>query len=159
LALLGKNKDFVNRNLSVTRREPIMETEPTTAQAVEPEVMEMFNDLVQRGWLFYLLPSQSFIMREDSTPVAVIECAMDTFGRGHIIMLYVREQWRRRGFATRMMKAAENQYVGELIIWCSDENKPMKSLLNKLGYQRLGKIHDFYPNGDTGLMWRKECQK
>lgn len=101
------------------------------------------------GWLFYLWPGKL-----QQSKFGLIEYALDTADRLHVIALYIKPEHRRKGFAEGYLRMIESE-ANTIIIWCSDKNKPMKSLLNKLGYQRMGKIREFYPNSDDGIMWRK----
>ena len=102
------------------------------------------------GWLFYLHPGKLV-----ETNTGLIEYAIDTHNRLHIIAIYTAPKFRRQGYAEGMLRMLESE-ADDLIAWTSDINQPAIKLFLKLGYSAGGKIESFYPNGDGGIMWRKQ---
>ena len=100
------------------------------------------------GWLFYLHPSKMF-----QSEWGLVEYAIDTNNRVHIIILYIKPEHRRRGFAEGYVRMIQDT-AKTVIAWTASTNKPAKSLFNKLGFLRQGEVHNFYPNGDKAIMWR-----
>lgn len=72
-----------------------------------------------------------------------------------ISMLYVKEDSRREGIGTELMKYIESKCKREkLFISTNQSNKTMQSLLKKLRYERSGIIHNLDPS-DPELIYFK----
>ena len=61
---------------------------------------------------------------------------------GCIHDLYVNEKYRRKGYATQIVKLLMDKYNANWL-WCKDDNKEAIALYKKLGF-RISKIDDGY---------------
>ena len=74
-------------------------------------------------------------------------------------MLMVKEDFRRRGIGSELVKYVEDRCKEEKLFTSTNQsNKPMQSLLKKLKYQRSGIIYNLDP-GDPELIYFKKISK
>jgi GNAT superfamily N-acetyltransferase len=77
------------------------------------------------------------------------------YDNGFVSMLYVHPEHRRRGAGTALMKHLESVcHTAKLFTSTNFSNRPMQSLLAKLGYKLSGVIHDLDEN-DPELVYVK----
>jgi ribosomal protein S18 acetylase RimI-like enzyme len=73
-------------------------------------------------------------------------------------MLYIKEEYRRRGIGIRLIKHLESKCkVEKLFTSTNKSNKPMQKLLNKMNYQKSGIVHNLDP-GDPELFYFKKVK-
>jgi ribosomal protein S18 acetylase RimI-like enzyme len=75
----------------------------------------------------------------------------------------VHERWRRRGFASVLIRAAHDwsveRDVHRLSMEMSSKNFPAISLARKLGFEFCGYNEFYYPNSDIALFFTKSFRK
>ncbi|MEL6338681.1 MAG: GNAT family N-acetyltransferase [Myxococcota bacterium] len=87
---------------------------------------------------------------------AILEHAF--FGRGFIVMLMVTPTHRRRGVAAALVRHLEGRCKSERIFTSTNQsNRPMQSLLLKLGYKHSGTVEDLDP-GDPELFFSRQLK-
>lgn len=78
---------------------------------------------------------------------------------GHIATLDVSPRCRREGLGTRLMRAAEARLldlgVRKMRLETATGN-PARRLFEKLGYERVGKIERYYPDGSDAWVMEKQ---
>lgn len=101
-----------------------------------------------------------------SVYVATIEeeivgyCVFDHsfFSRGFISLLIVHPDHRRRGTGSELVKYVESLCESERLFTSTNQsNKPMQSLLRKVGYKRSGVVDDLDP-GDPEVFFSKKVK-
>ena len=112
------------------------------------------RDFIKRS----VLNKRCYVAAIKGKPVGytVLEYDFWGFGGGFISMLYLHEDYRRRGIGSKLMKYAEDKCKKEKLFTSTNQsNKPMLSLLKKLKYERSGIIHNLDP-GDPELIYFKK---
>ena len=111
----------------------------------------------------------AFIRREvvsDHCFVAVIHATVVGYGvlnysfynNGCIDMLYIHSDHRRHGAGTALIRYMESQCrTPKLFTSTNQSNLPMKSLLEKLGYESSGVIHNL-DEGDPEIVYFKQLR-
>ncbi|HTT99819.1 MAG TPA: GNAT family N-acetyltransferase [Rhizomicrobium sp.] len=80
---------------------------------------------------------------------------MNFFGRAFVDLLYVAEGARRKGAGDAILAAIEHaQHEDRLFTSTNDSNAPMRTLLERRGYQPSGNITSLDP-GDPELVFVK----
>lgn len=78
---------------------------------------------------------------------------------GHIWTLEVLPAYRNRGIGTRLLKALEEELAArgarEFYLEVRVGNEPAIHLYEKLGYERMGILRDYYGPGAHGYFMRK----
>ena len=75
------------------------------------------------------------------------------YGNGFISILYVAEIARRRGIGSALVKALEAKCKTQKLFTSTNQsNGPMQALLEQLGYEPSGIIHNLDP-GDPELVY------
>jgi ribosomal protein S18 acetylase RimI-like enzyme len=105
----------------------------------------------------------SIVAEDESGKVAAFVVAGRTSPRiGHIATIDVSSRFRRRGLGTRLMRAAEARLaslgVRKIRLETATGN-PARRLFAKLGYQRVGKIEGYYPDGTDAWVMEKSLQR
>jgi len=99
-----------------------------------------------------------------SVYVATIEeeivgyCVFDHsfFSRGFISLLIVHPEHRRKGIGSELVRHVEHLCESERLFTSTNQsNKPMQSLLRKMGYKRSGVVDDLDP-GDPEVFFSKK---
>ena len=73
-----------------------------------------------------------------------------------ISMLYIKDDLRRKGIGSELMKYIENKCkTKKLFTSTNQSNKPMQSLLKKLEYERSGIIHNLDPDDPELIYFKK----
>ena len=101
-----------------------------------------------------------------SVYVATIEeeivgyCVFDHsfFSRGFISLLIVHPEHRRKGIGSELVRHVEHLCESERLFTSTNQsNKPMQSLLRKMGYKRSGVVDDLDP-GDPEVFFSKKVK-
>jgi len=78
------------------------------------------------------------------------------FDEGFVRLLMVHPEFRRRGLATSLMRAAElDCETNKLFTSTNQSNLPMQQLCDRLGYQRSGIVENL-DEGDRELIYVKK---
>ena len=100
----------------------------------------------------------------DEVPVGYI--GLSTFQAGStswIMDLAVHERWRRRGFASVLLRAAHDwsvqRDIHRLTMEMSSKNYPAISLARKLGFEFCGYNEYYYNNNDIALFFTRFFRK
>lgn len=101
----------------------------------------------------------SIVAEDESGRIAAFVVAGRTSPQiGHIATIDVAPGVRRRGLGTRLMQAAETRLVGlgvrKIRLETATANLARR-LFAKLGYQRVGKIERYYPDGSDAWVMEK----
>ena len=66
----------------------------------------------------------------------------DFFGYPFVRLVYVSDQHRRKGVASRLIRHLETVCGADrMFISASEHNAPMAALMERLGYQQCGEVH------------------
>ena len=83
-------------------------------------------------------------------------------GGAHLITLDVLPSWRRRGLGRRLLLACERRLRGAGVrtVWLETalSNAPAQSLYASLGYTRVRRLPQYYPNGEDAWRMRKDLR-
>jgi ribosomal-protein-alanine acetyltransferase len=78
---------------------------------------------------------------------------------GHILTIDVSPTYRQRGIATKLLVEIERIFKKKEIQTCSlevrEDNSAALSLYQKLGYERIGKLKNYYGKAADGIYLRK----
>ncbi len=78
---------------------------------------------------------------------------------GHVWTIEVLPPYRNRGIGRRLLEALESELKARGAVECylevRTDNKPALHLYEKLGYERLGVLRDYYGRGRDGYFMRK----
>ncbi len=105
-------------------------------------------------------------LEKESVYVAIEEdringyCIFDHsfFSRGFISLLIVHPEHRRRGIGLELVRFVESLCESERLFTSTNQsNKPMQSLLRKMGYKRSGVVDDLDP-GDPEVFFSKKVK-
>lgn len=96
----------------------------------------------------------------DAVPVAYISMtAYETTSNLWIYDLVVHELWRRRGFATSLIKAAsdwgQERSLRRMTIEMASKNYPGINLAKKLGFEFCGYNDYYYANNDIAVFFAR----
>ena len=73
-----------------------------------------------------------------------------------ISMLYIKDDFRRKGIGSELMKYIENKCKTEKLFTSTNHsNKAMQNLLKKLEYERSGIIHNLDPDDPELIYFKK----
>jgi ribosomal protein S18 acetylase RimI-like enzyme len=98
----------------------------------------------------------TYVNKGEVVGYAVLEYTF--FNCGFISMLYIKEEYRRRGIGIRLIEHLENKCkTKKLFTSTNKSNKPMQKLLNKMNYQKSGIVHNLDP-GDPELFYFKKVK-
>jgi ribosomal protein S18 acetylase RimI-like enzyme len=111
------------------------------------------RDFIKRS----VLSKRCYVSVSKEKPVGYIVLEYDWFYfDAFISMLYIKEDFRRKGIGTELMKYIENKCkTAKLFTSTNQSNRPMQSLLKKLEYERSGIINNLDP-GDPELIYFKK---
>ncbi len=78
------------------------------------------------------------------------------FGCGFVSMLYLKEEYRKRGIGEKLMMHLEGKCKTNKIFTSTNKsNKPMQKLMKKMKYIKSGIIHNLDP-GDPEMIYFKK---
>ena len=98
---------------------------------------------------------QCFIALDDSKPVGYAVLSYQFYDNGWVDMLYVGRDSRRRGVGvTLLAHLTQNCTTPKLFASTNQSNKPMQALLEKVGFEPSGVIHNL-DAGDPELVYFK----
>jgi ribosomal-protein-alanine N-acetyltransferase len=102
------------------------------------------------------------VAEDESGNIAAFAVAGRSSSRiGHIATIDVAPQFRRRGLGTRLMLAAEARLAGlgarKVRLETATGNRARR-LFAKLGYERVGKIEGYYPDGTDAWVMEKRLE-
>jgi GNAT superfamily N-acetyltransferase len=123
----------------------------------------------------YPYSSNTFLERSKLLSIVLLAC-MDEVPVGYIGIttnhsistcwikeLAVHERWRRRGFASVLMRAAHDwgieRDVHRISVEMSSKNYPAICLARKLGFAFCGFDEYYYPNNDIAIFFTKFFRK
>ncbi|MFW9856731.1 MAG: GNAT family N-acetyltransferase [Candidatus Thorarchaeota archaeon] len=93
------------------------------------------------------------ISKEELVGYTVLEYSF--FECGFVSILYVKENYRRKGIGTRLMEYIETKCKTEKLFTSTNQsNIPMQGLLEKLNFAKSGIVHNLDP-GDPELIYFK----
>lgn len=115
----------------------------------EVERRELISNAVndQRAWL---------VESSEGHTVGYGILSHEFFGRSFIVMVYIDEHHRSRGYGPALIEFLEqHSRSGELFTSTNESNKHMRHVLTKLGYEPSGTILNLDP-GDPELVFVKK---
>lgn len=104
------------------------------------------------------LPGTVFLVARDQSGHPVGSVIGDTYaGNSRIMNIAVDPEHRRRGIATALLAAAEDQLpTGNVILMAEEWNTGAQALYAREGYERTGIARDYYGHGRHGVWMRKQ---
>jgi len=82
----------------------------------------------------------------------------DFFGYGFIRLLYIGNEFRRKGLGSQLLQHMESICTtSKLFTSTNESNKPAQLLLKNLGYAQSGVIHNLDP-GDPEIVYFKQVR-
>lgn len=99
----------------------------------------------------------------EDVPIGYIALLVDVNGQSTWIKdLAVHERWRRRGFASSLIKAASEwsveREIHRLMLEMSSKNHPAISLAKMLGFEYCGYNDYYYGKNDIGLFFTRHLR-
>jgi len=126
------------------------------------------DDAFTRQQLEYLLRAEdsvTLIAFLSEEPVGFIAGSVDRSKKtiGHVYTLDVKQNYRRRGVASRLLDSLERALAERGVQSCYLEarvdNVAAQNLYSKHGYRPLGTLKDYYGFGADGLRFRKRLDR
>ena len=97
-----------------------------------------------------------YVVVVDKRPIGYSVLEYTFFGCGFVSMLYLKEEYRRRGIGEKLMMHLESKCkTKKLFTSTNKSNKPMQKLMKKMKYIESGIIHNLDP-GDPELIYYKK---
>jgi ribosomal protein S18 acetylase RimI-like enzyme len=114
----------------------------------EPSRLKFINRVIRSG--------QCYVVEHEKIIVGYGVIEYSFYDYGFVSMLYIHDAYRRQGFGTKIMKYFENICQTEKLFTSTNQsNKPMQTLLTKIGYQPSGIIENL-DEGDPELVYFKK---
>ena len=118
------------------------------------KIQKSRRDSIKRS----VLNKRCYVVVSKEKPIGytVLEYDFWAYGGGFISMLCVKEDFRRRGIGSELVKHVEGKCKTEKLFTSTNQsNQPMQSLLKRLEYERSGITYNLDP-GDPGLIYFKK---
>jgi ribosomal protein S18 acetylase RimI-like enzyme len=94
------------------------------------------------------------ISKEELVGYTVLEYSF--FECGFVSMLYIKENFRRKGIGTKLMGYIDTKCNTEKLFTSTNQsNMPMQELLEKLNFVRSGIIHNLDPDDPELIYFKK----
>lgn len=97
-----------------------------------------------------------FVARTNDLPVA--GCIIGDHHRGdaRVMNIAVHPGARRRGIGSRLLRALENALPnGDMVLMAEEPNRGAQALYEREGYERTGRLLNYYGRGRNGIAMRK----
>jgi ribosomal protein S18 acetylase RimI-like enzyme len=102
---------------------------------------------------------QCFVALDDSEPVGYAVLSYQFYDNGCVDMLYVRSDARRRGIGAALLShLVQSCITPKLFASTNQSNTPMQALLEKMGFESSGVIHNL-DAGDPELVYFKQLDR
>ncbi|KAL2223250.1 putative acetyltransferase, GNAT family [Thermoascus aurantiacus ATCC 26904] len=152
-------------SLRYVRYDPARETEYVAAmrQLISKDLSEPYSIYVYRYFL-YQWGELCFMAMDEQRPddnklVGVVVSKLEPHRggplRGYIAMLAVREEYRGRGIATRLVRMAIDAMIergaDEVALETETSNTAAIKLYQRLGFLRSKRLHRYYLNGNSAF--------
>jgi ribosomal-protein-alanine N-acetyltransferase len=106
--------------------------------------------------VLWALPHVRFLIAREGN--AIIGCAIGDRHdqQSRVINICVDPAARRRGVATRLLRALEAELpVGDVVLMVEEGNPGAQALYRREGYVQVGVSHDYYGRGRDGIWMQK----
>lgn len=115
---------------------------------IAPQRKEFIRDAV--------LDERCWVLEADKDIVGYGIISHGFFGRSFLDMIYIDESHRSKGYGCQMISFLERySRSDDLFTSTNESNTHMQHVLNKLGYERTGRIHNLDP-GDPEIVYIKK---
>ncbi|OGE53095.1 hypothetical protein PENARI_c008G04792 [Penicillium arizonense] len=130
---------------------------PAMRQLISKDLSEPYSIYVYRYFL-YQWGDLCFLAMDDKNEmvgvvVSKLEPHRDGPMRGYIAMLAVREEYRGRGIATKLVRMAIDAMIerdaDEIVLETEITNTAAMKLYERLGFLRSKQLHRYYLNGNS----------
>ncbi|KAJ5728396.1 Acetyltransferase GNAT family [Penicillium malachiteum] len=126
-------------------------------QLISKDLSEPYSIYVYRYFLYQWGDLCFLAMDEKDEMVGVVVSKLEPHRggplRGYIAMLAVREEYRGRGIATKLVRMAidamTERDADEIVLETEMTNTPAMKLYERLGFIRSKRLHRYYLNGSS----------
>ncbi|KAJ5609057.1 Acetyltransferase GNAT family [Penicillium herquei] len=126
-------------------------------QLISKDLSEPYSIYVYRYFLYQWGDLCFLAMDEKEEMVGVVVSKLEPHRggplRGYIAMLAVREEYRGRGIATKLVRMAidamTERDADEIVLETEMSNTPAMKLYERLGFIRSKRLHRYYLNGSS----------
>lgn len=104
-----------------------------------------------------LTPGVRFLVAR-TTDLPVAGCIIGDQHRGdtRVMNIAVHPEARRRGIGSRLLRALETALPkGDVVLMAEEPNRGAQALYEREGYERTGRVRDYYGRGRNGIAMRK----
>ena len=106
-----------------------------------------------------VLKGQCLVCRVDGIAAGYAIVNKEFFGEAFIWLLFTSPEFRRTGVATSLIRYVElNCHTGKLFPSTNQSNKKMQSLMDKLGFNKSGRV-DNLDEGNPEIFYFKKLEK
>lgn len=113
--------------------------------------------LIHHNIDFYLNnPNYVVVVAEDCKKIVGFVIATKIYDVVEILLIYVTEQFRKKGIATNLINSLFQNDVEKMLLEVSVENYSAISLYKKLGFIVIGERKKYY-NGVDALVMERKC--
>ncbi|KAL2014043.1 hypothetical protein VTN00DRAFT_1568 [Thermoascus crustaceus] len=148
-------------SLRYVRYSPERENEYVAAmrQLISKDLSEPYSIYVYRYFLYQWGDLCFMAMDEQENLVGVVVSKLEPHRggplRGYIAMLAVREEYRGKGIATRLVRMAIDAMIerdaDEVALETETSNTAAMKLYERLGFLRSKRLHRYYLNGNSAF--------
>ncbi|KAJ5924845.1 hypothetical protein N7466_009032 [Penicillium verhagenii] len=126
-------------------------------QLISKDLSEPYSIYVYRYFLYQWGHLCFLAMDDKNEMVGVVVSKLEPHRsgplRGYIAMLAVREEYRGRGIATKLVRMAIDamieQHADEIVLETEMTNTAAMKLYERLGFLRSKRLHRYYLNGNS----------
>ncbi|MCJ1415099.1 N-alpha-acetyltransferase mak3 [Xylographa parallela] len=140
---------------------------PAIRQMISKDLSEPYSIYVYRYFLYQWGELCFMALDPQNTLIGVIISKLETHRggrmRGYIAMLAVKEEYRGKGIATKLVRMAIDAMIekdaDEIALETEVTNTAAMKLYERLGFLRSKRLHHYYLNGNTAfrfLLYIKE---
>ncbi len=108
---------------------------------------------------FYFREPENFLVAKVGNEIVGYGIGKESKGKGEIISVAVRENWRRKGIGTkiveRLIENLKRKGARKIFLHVREKNEVAISFYQKLGFKILKKIENYYSNGDSAYLMNK----